>query len=134
MPAAFTSLGVLPLTENGKVNRKVLPQIELADQLDNDYVPPSNDIEHQLVEIWQQVLELDKVGVQDDFFALGGHSILATKAHARMREQMSIELPLKVLFEVTRIAELAELISSVNGSLEDDATELEDDDFEEGSL
>ena len=134
MPAAFTSLEALPLTENGKVNRKVLPPVALADQLDNDYVPPSNDTEKQLVEIWQQVLELDKVGVQDDFFALGGHSILATKAHARMREQMSIELPLKVLFEVTRIAELAELISSVNSALEDDSSEQDDEDFEEGTL
>ena len=134
MPGAFACLEALPLTENGKVNRKALIQVSQSDQLVNDYVAARNDVEQQLVDIWQQVLELDQVGVHDDFFALGGHSILATKAHARMREQMAIELPLKVLFEVTRIAELAELINSVNHSVDDDETDLDDEDFEEGTL
>ena len=94
-----------------------------------------NEIERQLVQIWQQVLERDNIGIHDDFFALGGHSILATKVQVRMREHMAIELPLKVLFEVTRIAELAELISSISKPLlENEMVDRADEDFEEGTL
>lgn len=136
IPKVFQRVERFALTANGKVNRKTLPSVVLPKQLDT-YVAPRNDIELKLAQIWQQILQLERVSIHDDFFALGGHSLLATRVNNRLRDAFMLEIPLRTLFEVTTIAQLAGVIQSVlmdKGRNENDDKASTDDDFEEGAL
>ncbi|MFM7173597.1 MAG: phosphopantetheine-binding protein, partial [Caldilinea sp.] len=106
MPSAFVWLEALPLTPNGKVDRRALPAPESATPAES-YVAPRTASERSLAEIWQQVLRVAQVGVQDNFFGLGGHSLLATQVLSRIRQQLSVELPLRALFEAPTVEGLA---------------------------
>ncbi len=113
VPSAFVRLDALPLTPNGKVDRKALPTPEGIDlTAEASYVPPSSPLELALTGIWRDVLDLEKVGVRDNFFVLGGHSLLATRAMSRLNQQLSVQMPLKSLFDAPTIAELAALIET----------------------
>lgn len=107
LPAAFVSLPALPLSPNGKLDRKALPLPEYGLE-SHDLAPPRNAQERALAQVWQAVLGLQAVGIHDNFFALGGHSLLATQLVARLRRQLGIELPLRTVFEAPTIAQLAE--------------------------
>ena len=135
IPTLFQSVSQFPLTANGKIDRKRLPPVAL-DSAMQEGVAPRNDLEIKIADIWQQVLGLERVGVYDDFFALGGHSLLATKVHTRLRENLSVEIPLRTLFEVTTVARLSELVSSLqkNASGEKLAVDMDAEDFDEGFL
>jgi thioesterase domain-containing protein len=107
VPLVFVILEELPLTPNGKVDRKALPQPDsewLGSEI--DYVAPRTHLEKQLVEIWQELLGLDRVGIYDDFFKIGGHSLLATQFVSRVRRQIGTDLPLGLLFGSPTIAAL----------------------------
>ncbi|MDY7094050.1 MAG: amino acid adenylation domain-containing protein [Acidobacteriota bacterium] len=108
VPAAILTLDELPLSANGKVDRKALAaqQGELA-LPEREYLAPRTDVEEAVAEIFQQVVGVEPVGALDNFFHLGGHSLLATQAMARLRELFEIELPLRLLFEAPTVAELA---------------------------
>ncbi|HHJ53748.1 MAG TPA: amino acid adenylation domain-containing protein, partial [Caldithrix abyssi] len=111
IPAAFVHLKAMPLTPNGKVDRKALPAPEFSrSDLENEYVAPRNESEQKLTDIVAELLNIEKVGVYDNFFDLGGHSLLATKFMSRIRDQFNVELPLRILFEKPTVAELAEAI------------------------
>jgi amino acid adenylation domain-containing protein len=111
LPAAFVRLDSLPLTPNGKVNRRSLPAPDDSrPELENGYVVPRNPLEEQLVQIWCEVLQLERVGVHDNFFALGGHSLLAVRLFARIEKSFGRRLPLAVLFQHGTIDHLAELL------------------------
>ena len=111
MPSAFMLLDALPLTANGKINRRALPAPgETRPELESDYVAPRTKAEELLASIWRQVLMLEQIGVHDDFFQLGGHSLLATQVVSRIRDRMQIDLPLRHLFELPTIAGLAAAI------------------------
>ncbi|MCJ8271641.1 MAG: condensation domain-containing protein, partial [Psychrosphaera sp.] len=111
-------LDVLPLTPGGKLDRKALPVPGESDRQTAVYVGPTNDVEQKLCDIWQQLLGLEKVGIEDNFFDLGGHSILATRVISEIREQFAVELPLRTLFEQPTIAGLAlEVTSHDTGSV-----------------
>ncbi len=111
IPSVFVHLEAMPLTPNGKVDRKALPAPEQSRRdLESEYVAPRNETEQKLTEIVAQLLNLEKVGVYDNFFDLGGHSLLATKFMSRIRESFNAELPLRTLFEKPTVAELAEAI------------------------
>lgn len=112
LPNAFVMLEEIPLSANGKANRKALPAPELEESLSNEYIAPRNDIERALSKIWSDVLSVEKVGINDNFFELGGHSLLATRVAARIRKQFDIELKLRELFECTTVATLAEKIAN----------------------
>ncbi|WP_044621684.1 non-ribosomal peptide synthetase [Photobacterium gaetbulicola] len=112
IPAAVTALPSMPLTPNGKVDRKALPDPELAGG--GGGMPLATPTEHQLAAIWQSVLELNERPYADsDFFVLGGHSLLAVKMAVRVRSQFGCELPLKVVLAERKLAQLAEFIDSV---------------------
>ncbi|MEO8429879.1 MAG: amino acid adenylation domain-containing protein [Acidobacteriota bacterium] len=116
VPAAVVLLDSLPLTANGKVDRRALPSSDLlssARERDSDFVAPRNPVEEVLAAIWADVLGVEDVGVRDEFFALGGHSLLATQVISRVREAFRVDLPLRALFETPTVAGLASKISSV---------------------
>jgi acyl carrier protein len=112
MPSALVELEKLPLTPSGKLNRRDLPAPDNGSEMGEDYVAPRTEIEHRLVEIWQEVLDLDRIGVHDNFFELGGHSLLVTRVTSRVRDSMKIELSVANLFEFSSVAELADFIAT----------------------
>ncbi|MBC3955564.1 non-ribosomal peptide synthetase [Pseudomonas triticifolii] len=108
VPTHFVLLDALPLTANGKLDRKALPAPH-ASQLQNRYVAPEGELEQQLASIWAEVLKVEQVGRTDNFFELGGHSLLATQVISRIRQQLSVELSLRHLFEAADLAAFAQL-------------------------
>jgi acyl carrier protein len=106
IPHAFVTLDQMPLTANGKVDRRKLPVPDSTRTETAAIVEPRTPVEKVLVDIWSDVLNV-KVGVEDDFFELGGHSLLATQVMSRIREAFGIEAALRNLFEKPTIAELA---------------------------
>ncbi len=111
VPATFVRMEVFPLTPSGKIDRRRLPQPEFDRRaLEAEYVAPRNDIEEKLVAIVSDLLDIEKVGVYDNFFDLGGHSLLATQFISRIRTSFELELPLRTLFENPTIAGVAQAI------------------------
>jgi len=111
VPTIFVVLDALPLTLNGKVNRRALPQPVI--ERSEIYVAPSTPTEFLLAHIWADVLHLEQVGIQDDVFALGAHSLLATRIISRIRTAFQIDIPLRVFFEQPTIAQLAHYITQI---------------------
>ncbi|HET8707644.1 MAG TPA: condensation domain-containing protein, partial [Pseudomonadales bacterium] len=108
IPSAFVTLAHMPVTSNGKLDKRALPEPELdANRSSVAYVAPRNAVEQRIVEVWQDVLAHSPIGVNDDFFELGGQSLLATKVVSRVRALFQIELPLRILFESPTVAGLA---------------------------
>ncbi|HEV2736583.1 MAG TPA: phosphopantetheine-binding protein, partial [Longimicrobiaceae bacterium] len=105
IPAAYVVLPALPLSANGKVDRRALPAPEQA--AETEYVAPRTVVEELLCSIWAELLGVERVGVHDDFFALGGHSLLATRMAFRAMQSFGVEVPLRALFEMPTIAALA---------------------------
>ena len=113
VPSNFVLLNELPLTPNGKVDKRALPPPKPTQSDDeNTFVEPCTATEHALARIWKDILELERVGVHDDFFALGGHSLSAVKVISRVRTDFQIELPLRRLFETPTIVALGEVIET----------------------
>ncbi|MEQ8997811.1 MAG: amino acid adenylation domain-containing protein [Coleofasciculus sp. B1-GNL1-01] len=111
MPEALVLLEEIPLTPNGKVDRKALPEPDRTGvHLETIYIPPRTPIETSLAKIWREVLRVERVGIHDNFFDLGGHSLLVTQLLIRVRETFKVELPLQTLFELPILADLAEKI------------------------
>ena len=109
VPSVFISINAIRLTPNGKVDRSALPAPDGArPRIDLGLVEPRTEIEELLAQVWRELLKLEKVGMHDNFFELGGHSLLATRVVARLRSNFNIDLPLRKLFELPTIAELAE--------------------------
>ena len=114
IPSHFIKLGALPLTPNGKIDRQALPDPGgFRPSLDTGYTAPRNDIEELLVQLWSEVLQMDQVGVHDNFLELGGHSLAAIRLVARMNEAMHLQLPVTCVFERPTVAGLAELVEEV---------------------
>ncbi|WP_172666620.1 non-ribosomal peptide synthetase [Actinoplanes missouriensis] len=126
VPSAVTVLDTLPLTDNGKIDRSALPAPVFHERA--EYVPPETVHEHALARLFSEVLGVDRVGLTDDFFGLGGHSLLATQVMARVREQFSVALPLRVLFEQPGLRELAAAVAraQLDQASSDDLADFED--------
>ncbi len=113
IPNAFVILDALPLTANGKIDRRALPPPESSSEPSDKYAAPRTPIEDILVTVWSEVLKVEKVGINDNFFELGGHSLLATKLVAQIRDRLKVELPLRQLFNSATLAELAQGIEQL---------------------
>lgn len=111
IPALFVTLEKLPLTPGGKVDRRALPAPD-SNGAGRDYVAPRTPVEEVLAGIWRELLAVERVGVYDNFLDLGGHSMLAMRCVAGIRQLFRIELPLRVLFESANLAELAQAMAA----------------------
>jgi amino acid adenylation domain-containing protein/thioester reductase-like protein len=113
LPAFFVRLAELPLTPTGKINRRALSALMLELNHEIDYILPRNPLEQKLAEIWCQVLGLEKVSVEENFFNLGGHSLATIQIISRIRETLKIDLPLQYLFTEPTIAGLTKIINQL---------------------
>ncbi len=105
-------LDSMPLTPNGKLDRTALPAPDhLRPSLDTPFVAPKGSVEELLAKIWAEVLSVDRVGVHDDFFDLGGHSLAASRVIARVIKHFRLEIPLQSLFSSPSVAEMAAVIN-----------------------
>lgn len=119
LPSIFIKLDALPLTPNGKIDKKALPSPSGASaELTQIYVAPENSVQTQLCSIWADVLDIERVGIRDNFFDLGGHSILALRLVSKIESETGINLPLIDLFQGKTIEDIA--------SSKNDKTDLPD--------
>lgn len=115
VPVLFNRLKQLPLTQSGKVDRKALPFINRQSGTDGDYQPPQTEMENTLVTLWQELLGIEKVSIKDNFFAIGGDSIVSIQLAARLN-QLGFELMPKQLFDFSTIEQLAPQIEELEGA------------------
>lgn len=113
VPSAYVILESLPLTHNGKVDRRALPMPDTISFNNQDYVAPRSQVEKLLAQIWAKVLGKEQVGVHDNFFELGGHSLLATVLTSRIRDTFQIDLPVRNLFEAPTVEQLSRYIDTI---------------------
>jgi acyl carrier protein len=123
VPSTFVSLDQLPLTATGKLDRAALPEPDRSHrERESAFTAPRDAVEETLVEIFAEVLGVEKVGIHDNFFEFGGHSLLATRVVARIRKLFNVELPLRRFFENPTVAEIAEFLKrheAVPGQMEE---------------
>ncbi|HLP46244.1 MAG TPA: amino acid adenylation domain-containing protein, partial [Candidatus Kapabacteria bacterium] len=118
VPAYFVQLDKMPLTHAGKIDRKALPNHEkISRDQERQYLPPRNDLEKTIAEIWQDVIGVEKVGIDDSYFNLGGDSIKAIRISARLRKS-NLKLELADLFRYPTIAELSTYVKRINQDTE----------------
>jgi amino acid adenylation domain-containing protein len=119
LPQYVIRLDKLPLTSNGKIDRKALPA-PTPDNLStsNDFVRPRTETEKALAAIWTDLLKVEIIGINKSFFELGGHSLLAIKAVSRIRDVFEVDLPIQTLFKYNTIADLAKVLAEAKGSIE----------------
>ncbi|EGH09040.1 non-ribosomal peptide synthetase SyfB, partial [Pseudomonas amygdali pv. morsprunorum str. M302280] len=116
VPVAFIELTALPLTANGKLDRRALPEPDHSSLLGLAYEPPQGDIEIALAQIWAEVLQVERVGRHDHFFDMGGHSLLAMRMVSQVRQQLGMELPLGELFALGELAAVAAALAGAGRS------------------
>ncbi|HKH43825.1 MAG TPA: amino acid adenylation domain-containing protein, partial [Thermoanaerobaculia bacterium] len=116
IPAAWALLDRMPITPNGKIDRRALAAIEPVMETTGrtGHVPPRTSAETEMAGLFAELLGVERVGVEDDFFALGGHSLLASRLAARVRERFDVTLPLRQLFESPTVAALARLVETTS--------------------
>jgi amino acid adenylation domain-containing protein len=105
VPAAFVSMQCMPLTSNGKIDRKALPAADFS-KLDStpEFGEARTPLEHEVAESWKQVLGVERIGINDNFFEIGGHSLLATRVIILLRAKLGLNFPLRLLFENPTVA------------------------------
>ncbi|MBD2502161.1 amino acid adenylation domain-containing protein [Anabaena azotica FACHB-119] len=118
IPNAFVILESLPLTANGKVDRRALPLPDLELSRSVSYVAPSNSTEAAIADIFAQVLQVEKVGINDNFFEMGGNSLKATQVISRLRETFSLEFPQRRLLKQPTVAQLAVSVEEIRSTMQ----------------
>ena len=115
LPSFYIEMEAIPLTINGKVDRRLLPEPDLNYVSSaTEYTAPRSPVEQNLVEIWRDILSVERISIHDNFFALGGHSLRAIRVLAKIHQQLTVKLKLTELFAHPTIAELAQEISGLN--------------------
>jgi amino acid adenylation domain-containing protein len=123
VPAAIVRLEALPLTPNGKLDRKALPTPGDEAYARHIYEEPQGEIESKLAGMWQELLGVERVGRQDQFFEIGGHSLLAMRLVARVRQVLGVELPVTTVFARPMLAQLAEAVREAGAEGKQETTE-----------
>ncbi|WP_085679522.1 MULTISPECIES: non-ribosomal peptide synthetase [unclassified Pseudomonas] len=116
VPVAFVELQALPLTANGKLDRRALPRPERSALFEQGHEPPEGELEHALAQIWAELLQVEQVGRRDHFFTLGGHSLLAMRMVSQVRLRLGVELPLAELFANAELAAVAQVLAGAGRS------------------
>lgn len=129
LPAALVRLEALPLTANGKLDRKALPAPKDEAYVRAEYEAPRGEVEMALAQIWQQLLDVERVGRRDNFFELGGHSLHSIKLVSRVSERLDARLSVAAIFQRPTVADLADMLSASRGASQADEME-----FDEGAL
>jgi len=114
IPSYFVQLDSFPLNSSGKVDRKMLPPPDVGTAIKVEYKAPENTMEESVLKIWSEVLGIEKIGVNDNFFEIGGHSLKATIIASRIHKELQVELPLKELFKSPTISEISEYLSKAD--------------------
>jgi amino acid adenylation domain-containing protein len=116
VPAALVTLERMPLSPNGKVDRKTLPAPDIGTQVREStrYVEPQTELEKTIVQCWNELLNVEQIGLNDDFFDLGGHSLLAAQFLSRLRDRTGVEVSLKTFFEASTVAGVAKSVSAIS--------------------
>ena len=132
IPSYFVSLEKIPLTPNGKTDKKALPEPEVELK---EYIPPSNETEKKLQEIWSEVLSMskEKIGLDSDFFRIGGHSLKATILSSLINKKMKIDFPVSYLFKYTTIRKQAQIIKDLSRIIHDEIDIVENAEFYKAS-
>jgi amino acid adenylation domain-containing protein len=112
IPSRFVVLEEMPLTDNGKINRRALPNCAHYDVSGGGYTAPRTAVEQGLSDIWRELLGVERVGASDNFFEMGGHSLLATRLLSHVRDRFAVELSLRVVFESPTVETLAARIEA----------------------
>jgi acyl-coenzyme A synthetase/AMP-(fatty) acid ligase/acyl carrier protein len=118
VPGRWLVLESLPLTASGKVDKKALPEPDTGRPPGTVYEAPRNELESALVEIWQELLGMDRIGIRDSFFALGGHSLLGVQLISQLKKKLKTEVSIRIIFQFLSIAELAEYIEAIKANEE----------------
>jgi acyl-coenzyme A synthetase/AMP-(fatty) acid ligase/acyl carrier protein len=129
IPSLFLILKRMPLMPNGKIDRKALPEMDISSQTECLHVAPRNSVEQRLAAIWKGVLDVERVGVKDNFFDLGGHSLLAMQVLSRVRVAFGVDLALHRLYEAATVERSAllveeEIIKKLEGLSDEEAQSL----------
>lgn len=112
IPSYFIKIDRIPVTSNGKIDRRALNEIKIDFNLNEEYEMPRDEIENKLVQIWNEVLNIEKVGISNNFFELGGHSLKATMLAARIHKEMDVKISVGKVLELPTIKEMAQYISN----------------------
>ncbi len=131
VPTAFVQLDALPLTPNGKVDRRALPAPDFAGE-QSDHVAPRTAAEQRLCALWQDVLGIERVGVTDNFFHLGGDSLSSVRVLAAVRMQFGVSLSLQMVFADPTVASVAASVDALSLNNNNDSIAIADDLMEEG--
>jgi amino acid adenylation domain-containing protein len=113
LPSTFVTVETFPLSPNGKIDRKSLPEPVWSRRAEEAFVSPSDSVEEEIAKIYADVLGLERVGVYDNFFALGGHSLLATQVASRIEVTFQVTLPLRTFFESPTVAGVAQTVKTL---------------------
>jgi amino acid adenylation domain-containing protein len=132
VPALWVELESIPLTPNGKIDRKALPDPDLQSII-TEYVAPRNATEQALANIWQELLGLERIGIHDNFFELGGHSLLAMRVVSYIERELSVSIPIQMLFQFTSISDLSKYLEFEIQTI-DNLKERNSDEFDEVDL
>lgn len=125
IPGAWVRLDRLPLTPSGKLDRRALPAPDSSrPQMKEPFAPPRTPTEQALSEIWSEILKVTPIGIHDDFFALGGDSLLATRLIFKTRSALHVEIPVRTIFEVRTIGRLAEYIEAAGHAEAEEAERI----------
>jgi len=127
VPLLWVPMESFPVTPSGKINRSALPDPDISALLQNNYAAPVNETETVLVEIWQSLLGIERIGIHDNFFILGGHSLLLIKLVSVIKKRFNLIMPVPVLFKFPTIQGLSNYLEWEAGKETKDATDAEDD-------
>ena len=111
IPSVWVELDKLPLTANGKVDKQALPEVDDSYLTDAKYIAPRTETEEKLAVIWQHLLRKQRVGMYDNFFEMGGHSLMAMRMITHIEESLFVSVPIKVLFQFTCINDLGKYLN-----------------------
>lgn len=114
IPAVFVQIAALPLTPSGKLDRRSLPVPSVRTELEVAHAMPQTEVEQAIATVWQQVLNIDKVGIHDNFFEIGGHSLLMLKVNSQLREIFKTDLSIIEMFRYPTINSLANYFGQAN--------------------